>query len=479
MAFTITEADAVDTTSNGKDKKIDDNAISRHLSNNVTQADLEGESKAYDVETQRAIQGDAHFHRLSWRRLTVVLIVEAIALGSLSLPAAFATLGMVAGVILCVGVGLVAMYASYILGKVKLKYPEVAHYADIGRLMMGGVGSKLFSIIFASQLILVTGSHCLTGTVAFETITGSGVCSLAFGVVSAIILFLLAIPPSFTEAAILGYIDFASIIIAIGITMIATGIQSSSQPGGLGASTWSAWPQKDLTFSEAIVAVNSIVFAYAFAGAQPSFMDEMHTPKDYIKSIWWLGIIEVVIYTVTGAVIYAFVGQDVQSPALLSAGSVVSRVAFGVALPVIFISGSINTTVVARFIHGRIYRNSITRYVNTVRGWVSWLVVVGLVTLVAWIIAEAIPFFSELLSISSSLFVSGLSFYLPPVMWYVLLKEGKWYERKNWKTAFFNGSVFIIGMIILVCGTYASIVELIHKFQRHAVNRPFTCQSLA
>ncbi|KAL7958531.1 hypothetical protein V8C34DRAFT_304750 [Trichoderma compactum] len=144
-------------------------------------------------------------------------------------------------------------------------------------------------------------------------------------------------------------------------------------------------------------------------------------------------------------------------------------VAFGVALPVIFISGSINTTVIARFIHGRIYRNSITRYVNAATGWVSWLAVVGLVTLVAWIIAEAIPFFSELLSTSSSLFVSGLSFYLPPVMWFVLLREGKRYERRNWKTAFFNGSVFIIGMVILVCGTYASIVELIHKFQRHAM----------
>lgn len=458
MTFTITESQGVDMTPAKKDKTNHDDTISRHVSNN---REFEGESKAYDEETQRAIEGDAHFHRLSWGRLTVVLIVEAIALGSLSLPAAFATLGMVAGVILCIGVGLVAMYASYILGEVKLRYPEVAHYADIGRLMMGGFGSKLFSIIFASQLILITGSHCLTGTIAFETIIGSGICSLAFGVVSAIILFLLAIPPSFTEAAILGYIDFASIIIAIGITMIATGIQGSNQPGGLGASTWSAWPQEDLTFSEAIVAVNSIVFAYAFAGAQPSFMDEMHTPKDYIKSIWSLGIIEVVIYTITGAVIYAFVGQDVQSPALLSGGSIISRITFGIALPVIFISGSINTTVVARFIHGRIYRNSVARYVNTAKGWISWLAVVGIVTLIAWIIAEAIPFFSELLSISSSLFVSGLSFYLPPVMWFVLLKEGKWYERHNWKSAFFNGSVFIIGMIILVCGTYASIVELV------------------
>lgn len=39
------------------------------------------------------------FHQLSWQRLTMCLICEAIALGCLSMPSAFATLGMVWGVI--------------------------------------------------------------------------------------------------------------------------------------------------------------------------------------------------------------------------------------------------------------------------------------------------------------------------------------------------------------------------------------------
>ena len=41
-----------------------------------------------------------------------------------------------------------------------------------------------------------------------------------------ILLFLVALPPTFAEFAILGYIDFVSIIIAIGITIIATGIKA-------------------------------------------------------------------------------------------------------------------------------------------------------------------------------------------------------------------------------------------------------------
>ena len=62
--------------------------------------------------------------------MTICLIVEAIALGSLSIPSVFATVGMVAGVLLCVGLGLIAIYTSYLVGQVKLKHPEIEHYAD-------------------------------------------------------------------------------------------------------------------------------------------------------------------------------------------------------------------------------------------------------------------------------------------------------------------------------------------------------------
>jgi hypothetical protein len=100
-----------------------------------------------DLEKEKTIQGTAHFHRLGWKRLTIVLIVQAIALGSLSLPGAFATLGMVIGVLACVGIGLIAMYASYMVGLVKLKYPHIDHYVDAGRLLMGGIGDKLFAVV--------------------------------------------------------------------------------------------------------------------------------------------------------------------------------------------------------------------------------------------------------------------------------------------------------------------------------------------
>lgn len=308
---------------------------------------------------------------------------------------------------------------------------------------------------------MLTLTTSLTGTIAFLNLTNNGTCSLVFGIVSAIILFLLATPPSFAEVAILGYIDFVSIMLAIGITVIATAVTSGQSVGGLSSVNWSAWPKENLSFAEAFIAITNIVFAYSFSVCQFSFMDEMHTPKEYVKSIWALGLIEIVIYTLTGALIFAFVGQDVASPALLSAGATVSKVAFGIALPVIFISGSINGTVVARYLHGRIYKDSVVRFINTKKGWITWLLMVGFITIIAWAIAEAIPFFSDLLSIMSALFISGFIFYFPAMMWFMLIKKGKWYSKENLLLSIVNGVVFIIGMITLVAGTYSAVVDIV------------------
>jgi hypothetical protein len=335
-------------------------------------------------------------------------------------------------------------------------------------MLLGRFGYEVFGAAFVLELIMIVGSHALTGSIAIVDIHGPGVCSIVFSAVSAVILFILAIPPSFTEVAILGYIDFVSIVAAILITIIATGVQAGHLTGGMSSVNWSAWPKPDVQFSEAFVAVSNIVLAFSFAIGQFSFMDEMHTPTEYMKSIWASGFIQIAIYTLTGALCYAFVGMDVQSPALLSAGGTISKVAFGVALPVIFISGSINTTVALRYVHGRAYRNSVNRYINTPKGWASWIIMVAIFTALAWVISEAVPIFSDILSLASSLFVSGFSFYIPAIMWFVLLiPRNEWF--KGWKNILMSlGAIlcFIIGVTVLGAGSYATIKDIVSHHAR-------------
>lgn len=464
------------------------NPTGRHYAQppKYTLDEMSSEGKKSDPELMMPVdktttvqEGSEKFKRLGWKRLTICLIVEAIALGSLSIPSAFAKLGMVAGVIMCVGLGLVAIYTSYVVGQVKLRHPQVGHYSDAVELIWGRFGKELTGVMFALFLILLVGSHALTGTIAFINIVDNyTTCALVWGVVSMIILLVLALPPTFAEFAILGYIDFVSIIAAILVTIIATGVQAHDAPGGLAAVNWSAWPPAGTTFYEAFLATTNIIFAYSFAVCQFSFMSEMHTPKDYVKSIWALGLIEIFIYTMTGALIYAFVGQDVKSPALLSAGGNVSRIAFGIAMPVIFISGSINGTVVGRYIMDRAFPNSPIRYVQGARGWAVWIVLISVVTIIGWIIAEAIPFFNALLGLISALFISGFTFYFPALFWFQLVKKGKWNaDWKNITLSILNVVVFCIGIIVLGAGTYASVEDIRTQYTSGGVRSPFTCSA--
>lgn len=428
-----------------------------------------------ELQKRKAQAGEAKFSRLGWKRLTILLMVTAIALGTLSLPAAFASLGMVLGIIMTVVSGLLAVYTGLLVGQVKVRYPEVRDYADVGRLLFGKAGYEIFNFMCVLQLLFLVGSHCLTGTTAILTIADRHVCAVYMGLASAAILLLISVPPSFAEIAVLGYVDFASIVLTIGITIIATGVDYNAAEMAAASTSWSAWPKPGLTAVEAFIAVLNIVFAYSFTLCQVSFMDEMHTPADFSKSIWALGTIQITLYSLTGALIYAFVGMEVQSPALLSAGKLISRVAFGVAIPVIFISGAILVVTAGRLIHGRVYADSITRYVNTTKGWVTWLVTITVITIVGWVISEAIPIFNDLVALISSLLNSGFALYFPAMMWFRLLREGRWNSPKNLVLAGWNLIVMGFGFFLLVGGTYAVVENIISQYKSGAIGSPFTC----
>ena len=64
-----------------------------------------------------------------------------------------------------VGIGLLAIYTSYVVGQVRIKHPHVQHYADAVGLMWGRFGYELTSVMFVLFLVLITGSHVLTGTI--------------------------------------------------------------------------------------------------------------------------------------------------------------------------------------------------------------------------------------------------------------------------------------------------------------------------
>lgn len=53
----------------------------------------------------------------------------------------------------------------------------------------------------------------------------------------------------------------------------------------------------------------------------------------------------------------------------------------------------------------------------------TWLGLITALTILEFIVAQVIPFFDDLLSVISSLFISSFTFYFPAIMWYVYSQQ--------------------------------------------------------
>ena len=136
------------------------------------------------------------------------------------------------------------------------------------------------------------------------------------------------------------------------------------------------------------------------------------------------------------------------------------------------------TTITGRYILNSVYKDSSVRFVDTPRAWAIWTGLIALLTLISWIIAEAIPIFNGLLSLMASLFVTGFTFYFPALFWFSLLREGRWYDGwKNICLSILNGIILWMGLFVLVAGAYASVQVIISGFRTGNMRRPFTCAS--
>jgi hypothetical protein len=122
-------------------------------------------------------------------------------------------------------------------------------------------------------------------------------------------------------------ISAISILVATIVTMVAIGVQAPDNV------------QNDIvttpTFQEGFLAVTNIVFAFIAHVSFFGIMSEMQDPADFPKALAMLQIIDTTMYVVTAMVIYCYAGPTVASPALSSAGPMMKKVAYGLAIPTV------------------------------------------------------------------------------------------------------------------------------------------------
>ena len=206
--------------------------------------------------------------------------------------------------------------------------------------------------------------------------------------------------------------------------------------------------------------------SYTFIGqiTIPSFIAEMKEPKDFPKALWAVTICEIIVFSLTASIVYVYTGTQYNtSPAFGSLGNeIYKKVAFSFMIPTLIFLGVLYASVSARFVFFRIFEGTRHKGSHTVIGWATWAGILALTWIVAFIIAEVIPFFSDLLSLMSSLFDSFFGF----IFWgtaYMRMRRADygpgWISRRGIRglSGFILNVILIcIGLFMLSAGTYVS-----------------------
>lgn len=315
--------------------------------------------------------------------------------------------------------------------------------------MFGQIGKEIFGAAYIIYMVFCMASHLLTFTIAMNVLTNHATCTIIWGVVGLAVFSIVSIPRTLKNVSFLSILSFSSILSAVVLTMVALGVSPRAAAGVMAATA-------NPSFPSAFNSMSNVVFAYGGHVAWISFISELKDQRDFPKALVLQQGMDIVLYVTASVVIYRYAGDSVSSPALNSNGPLIRKIAWGIALPTIIIAGVIFAHVSAKYVYLRMFAGTKHLHSRGLVGTGSWIAIGTGFWVVAWIIAESIPNFSDLLGFISALFASWFSYGIPGICWF-MLNNKTW--KRSWKKlslAVINLILVILGCIICGVGLYAS-----------------------
>lgn len=475
-------ADTVPTKNEGGMMKPPVNESDPSLDNNRTSWGT-AEKRESDSEGQVGNlfdQGGKNYRTVGRWMSGIILITNQVGIGILSLPSALQNLGMIPGIIAIIGLGLLSTYTAYVLLQYYRKYPHVVNVADMGRVLGGPILGAIVGVALFINLIFTGASISVTVSIALNSMSEHALCTAGFSGISCIAFWLLCLPRKFSFVAKIGIPSTISILVSVLIVMISLGVTG---PANAEVSN----PDLDIvlvgnpSFRSGLSSCLNICYAYAGNAGFVSYMAEMQNPsKDFVPALVILQGFSIPLYVVVAITIYALSGQYVRSPSLGSAPIIPAKIAYGIALPCLLATGMVFGHTAIKYLYVVIMKKIRATDEITSRTFKSWTVWVGCATTYwvgSFILANAVPVFDSILSISSATLIAWFTFGISGVFWFHL----NWHCLfDNWKKislTIINSLIIIMALFMNTAGTWAAVVGLIDIFNDPdtGIERPFTC----
>ena len=352
-----------------------------------------------------------------------------------------------------------------------LRHPELKDVCDIGQVLFWNSRWAWYftAVMFILNNTFIQGFHCLVGAKYLNTISNHGICTIGFSAIAAIISWICSLPRTFSALARLATFSAFFTFVSVLLAAIFAGIEDHPGDGwpAKGPIQVLAIPTKGTNFVDGMNAFLNISYTFIGQITLPSFIAEMKDPREFPKALWAVTIAEVILFSLVGSIIYAYTGTNYNvAPAFGSLGNeVYKKVSFSFMIPTLIFLGVLYASVSARFIFFNAFRGTRHMGNHTVVGWLAWAGILGATWILAFIIAEVIPFFADLLSLMSSLFDSFFGFIFWGVAYFRMRNAD--YGPSYWRTRGIRGlwgfglNIFIVlcGFFFLGAGTYVSCMS--------------------
>lgn len=347
-----------------------------------------------------------------------------------------------------------------------------------GKKTFARIAKEVAEVLYIVSWLLCIGLGVLAISTALNAFSNHGACTVYFNLVATIICTAIGSIRKIHGLGNILYVGFFSAIISVLIVVIAVAVRDrpaaapQTGPFELG---FQAYPPTGTTFVQFWAACVAIYSSSANTCGYLPLISEMKRPQDFMKALWVCEAFVVSAYLSLATVVYAYCGKWVTSPSLGSAGDRIKVIAYGVALPGLIAVGMICVHVPAKSLFVRFLRGSRHLTDNSVTHWVVWLGCTSGCGLLGWLLAEAIPFYTSLVSLIGSLGFAPLGVCLPPFLWFSLHRD---YRRGNagqqalW---YFHVFILLVGLLITVGGTYANIANIVAQLQAGNVGSAFSC----
>lgn len=320
--------------------------------------------------------------------------------------------------------------------------------------MWGRIGYELVNIMYLVAFVLCTGSGLLGTSIAFNALSEHGACSVWFSFVATCLIICFSSIRKFDKMTWPMTGAFFSVM--GGILAVVVGVALRDRPAAAPATGDFDLGFKIVanpTFAGGVTAAATIFISSAAGPVYIPVIAEMRRPQDYRKAVIPVGILVGSVYLSLSMVVYYYCGQWIATPSLGSAGPLIKKVAYGIALPSLVVSAGIFNHSSAKTTFVRLLRDSEHLQSNTWQHWSLWLGLNVGFGFLAFLAAEAIPVFNYILALAGSVCFAPMSLMFPALAW--TYEYGPKYRKAGIQGAAwysFHVVILLVGTFMLVGG---------------------------